>query len=401
MICSVFRPVRKVNGRSVRSRLYYGRLRIDGETKVDTIPLRCADKGVAVTKLLQLRRERERVAVGLAVPRSELDALKKPLSEHVEAFLADLQGKGRTVTTIKHYRTLLRVLWAGCGWRTLRDVDEAKFSCWRARSKLGPKYLNDILGAALTLFRWLERAGHIAVNPLRHVEKVKNDGAGRYRRALSAAEVARLLAVAPASRAWVYLFIVYTGLRRHEMNRLTWGHFHFDGEQPFVELPAEITKNRKADRQPLRVEVVAALREQMPENVMGFEWVFRGKVPQVSKLRLDLAAAGIPVVDERGRRVDVHALRGTFCTMLSVAGVAPRVAMELMRHSDLKLTMRHYTDAAQLPMAGDVQRLPAFTIAKASGPVWQGEGELTVYGPQVDAPDLLMNATKQGEVVAS
>ncbi len=382
MICFLFQPSR--GGK--RSRLWSARVRLDDWAVPRTFPLGVSDKRVAQQKLTALTRELEREAAGISVPRVQREGLQKPLSEHVGAFLADLKGKGRAHGTVKRYRTLLRVLFTRCGWQTFRDVDAVSFSTWRARSGLGAKHLNDMLGAASTLFTWMERRGIIAVSPLRHVEKVKNDQAGAFRRALSADEVARLLAAAPPSRAWVYLVILYTGLRRHELNRLTWGHFHLDASQPFVELPANITKNRKSDRLPLRVEVVDALRGQMPENSMPFEWVFRGKVPMPAKLRKDLAAAGIPVVDDRGRRVDVHALRTTFGTMLSVAGVTPRVAMELMRHSDLKLTMRIYTDAAQLPLAEDVQRLPSFSVSNAGALVRQGGGELPVYGTPVDAP---------------
>ena len=38
----------------------------------------------------------------------------------------------------------------------------------------------------------------------------------------------------------------------------------------------------------------------------------------------DMQAAGIPKRDERGRTVDVHAMRTTFATMLSTSGTAPR-----------------------------------------------------------------------------
>ena len=38
--------------------------------------------------------------------------------------------------------------------------------------------------------------------------------------------------------------------------------------------------------------------------------------------------------DERGRTVDVHALRHTFGTLLSKGGVTPRTAQAAMRHSD-------------------------------------------------------------------
>jgi integrase len=52
----------------------------------------------------------------------------------------------------------------------------------------------------------------------------------------------------------------------------------------------------------------------------------------------DLAAAGIPKRDDRGRTVDVHAMRHTFGTHLSKGGVTPRTAQAAMRHSTLDLT---------------------------------------------------------------
>ena len=36
----------------------------------------------------------------------------------------------------------------------------------------------------------------------------------------------------------------------------------------------------------------------------------------------------------------------------------PRVVMEAMRHSDIKLTMKLYTEAKQLPVAAAMKRLP-------------------------------------------
>lgn len=65
---------------------------------------------------------------------------------------------------------------------------------------------------------------------------------------------------------------------------------------------------------------------------MPFEFMFRGKRPGVPTMKIDLARAGIPIKDEQKRRIDLHALRDTFGTNLSTAGVYPRVAMELMPH---------------------------------------------------------------------
>lgn len=390
----LIQPSRIIDGKRVKARHYSARIKLESWPRYRTIPLRVTDKRVAQQKLAELVTELEREAAGIGVSRGVRDAMTALLETHVARFLADVKGKGRAHSTVKRYRNLLRILFRGCGWKTARDVSAESFSRWRVACGHRPKYINDLLSCAEGLFRWMERNRLLLVNPLQHVEKTKTEGVGAFRRALSADEVSRLLKAAPASRAWVYLVILYTGLRRHELNRLNWGHFHLDADPAFVELPADLTKNRKADRQPLRVEVVAALRAHMPEGSMPFEWVFRGKVPSPAKLRKDLAAAGIPAVDERGRCVDVHALRTTFGTMLSVAGVAPRVAMELMRHSDLKLTMRVYTDAGHLPLAQDVLKLPAFSLPKndahlnaqrdaqtaVAGRVEQSEGVAEVRG---------------------
>ena len=66
--------------------------------------------------------------------------------------------------------------------------------------------------------------------------------------------------------------------------------------------------------------------------------------------------------DERGRTVDVHALRHTFGTLLSAAGVAPRTAQAAMRHSTIDLTMNVYTDPKLLDVAGAMESLPALPL---------------------------------------
>jgi hypothetical protein len=40
--------------------------------------------------------------------------------------------------------------------------------------------------------------------------------------------------------------------------------------------------------------------------------------------------------------------------------VHPRLAMELARHSDMRLTMKTYTDAGQLPLREVIESLPGF-----------------------------------------
>ena len=82
--------------------------------------------------------------------------------------------------------------------------------------------------------------------------------------------------------------------------------------------------------------------------------------------RRDLTRAGIVYQDEQGRRADLHALRKTFGTALVLNGEHPRVVMEAMRHSDLKLTMKLYTDAGQLPVGAALARLPWNAAVKSA-----------------------------------
>jgi hypothetical protein len=79
----------------------------------------------------------------------------------------------------------------------------------------------------------------------------------------------------------------------------------------------------------------------------------------------DLAAAGIPKRDDRGRTLDVHALRTTFGTLMSKGGVAPRTAQAAMRHSDIRLTMGVYTDPRSLDVRGALDALPSLTLDHA------------------------------------
>ncbi len=62
--------------------------------------------------------------------------------------------------------------------------------------------------------------------------------------------------------------------------------------------------------------------------------------------------------DSQNRFADFHANRHTFITNLSRAGVAPKVAQELARHSDIRLTMGIYTHTDLAEKKRAIQSLP-------------------------------------------
>lgn len=124
-----------------------------------------------------------------------------------------------------------------------------------------------------------------------------------------------------------------------------------DVANPFYMVPTAKSKSRKEQPRPLHHELVEELQRLKAAGKLTPEaLLFPGGVPPMKAIRADFKAAGIALVDERGYRVDFHALRMTYITRLQRAGVSPRETMELARHSDMRLTMKTYTDAAALPL---------------------------------------------------
>ena len=206
------------------------------------------------------------------------------------------------------------------------------------------------------------------------------DAAERGRARLRPDEAARR-EQAGRERALLYAVLVTTGLRKGELAALTVGDVRLDEPQPFVVLPAADAKNGQRATLPLRADVADELRAWVADKAeavcrqrVGVAGVtlppadvplFDVPAGLVRILDRDLAAAGIPKHDDRGRSVDVHALRHTFATHLVAAGVAPRVAQAALRHSTLELTMRVYTDPRLLDVAGALAALPALPTAAA------------------------------------
>jgi integrase len=167
-------------------------------------------------------------------------------------------------------------------------------------------------------------------------------------------------------RAMFYLLAVSTGLRRKELASLTVGQIHLAAvPTPYLALAANDAKNGQSANLPLRPDVVAELREYLSGRGDRLDAKLFVNPPTIRVFDADIQAAGIAKTDHRDRVVDIHALRHTFGTHLSAAGVHPRTAMAAMRHSRIELTMNLYTDPVLLDIAGAVNSLPNFAARPA------------------------------------
>jgi len=200
-------------------------------------------------------------------------------------------------------------------------------------------------------------------------------------------------------RALIYKTLVLTGLRKGELASITVGQVVLDPEMPCLILNAVDEKNREGSTIPLGADLADDLRQWLADKVRAAQEADTGSSGHVLRLPLtgpalsphtlvfnvphglvkildrDLVAAGIArwvevtpgkwIIDkrdERGRTVDVHALRHTFGTLLSRGGVTPRTAQAAMRHSKIDLTMNVYTDPKLLDVAGAMESLPTLPL---------------------------------------
>jgi hypothetical protein len=83
---------------------------------------------------------------------------------------------------------------------------------------------------------------------------------------------------------------------------------------------------------------------------------------ELRMVRADLEAAGLSYRDERGRVFDFHALRHQFLSSLAAAGVHPKVAQSLARHSTITLTMDRYAHLGLYDQSAALDQLPGLPL---------------------------------------
>jgi integrase len=368
MIETVYKPKRRKNGKLISGRMYRGRYRLDPRDKLRDVPLRTTDKQVAEQKLRKLVLEEQREREGLITPQYQREAGATPLLIHIKKFIADRRAVGCDEKYVRELDRKLERLAKENRWDRASDVSAESFCAWRARQRLNPKTRNEYLNAACGLLNWL--GPRIGANALRHVEKARTNGAQELnRRALTELELERLCA-ASGLRGVVYRVAARTGIRRGELAQIEWRDIHLDTTQPFIQVRASVAKNHLLAMQPLTRDAADALRELRSIGVEDKGRVFKNGIPRMNQYRKDLEAAGIPYIDSKGERADFHALRKTFGTMLTLSGeVGQRTIMELMRHSDMRLTAKTYTDANMLPVSDAVVSLMRFAAKREASQI--------------------------------
>lgn len=344
--------------------------------------LGCQRKGTGTTS----RAETERIALQVqakhysiragAAPAPKLSDGTHDIAELIEEYLRwgeSQGGRGGRPWAPEHARK--RRLYLGWWKSELKlqaqvdlvgcqiKVERAMRGLMSEKDRSGKTVWNRV-ETLVALCNWLVERDYLESNPLRRLHRI-NTAPRVTRRTLTVEEIQSLLDHASPEHRLLYETAICTGLRAGELRSLTVADI--DVLRGGLRLHAEWTKNRKDQLQ------IAPqwLLEKMVKSADG--------KPSSAKLlwvpdnidrtfKQDLERAGIPRTIEGLGKVDFHALRVTYVSLLDLNGASAKTSMELARHSTPTLTMQVYARASQERLRVVVEQVGGMVAGTPSTP---------------------------------
>jgi len=327
----------------------------------------------------------------------------KTLAAHLEDFRTSLVAKGNTLKRVDEVIQKIERVFSDCQFtfytdisanriiKTLDGLQDTRSKYKEKWVKLSNQTFNHYLKAIKQFSRWMVQDRRVIESPLEHL-KPKNTRTDRRhdRRALEPEEVRWLLETTRTEprrfgmdgpeRAMLYRLAAESGLRANELRSLKVSSFDLDS--CMVSVLAAYSKHRRDDTLTLKQETTQELKAYFSGKLPSAR-AFNMPEKTAKMLRADLAAARkgwieqagqddklkqerqkssfLAYVDDAGRYADFHSIRHTCGSLLAAAGVNPKVAQEIMRHSDINLTMSRYSHVYRGQVSQAVENLPDFS----------------------------------------
>jgi integrase len=326
---------------------------------------RTTAKAKANRILAKWAEDENQIRAGLIDPaRAQvMHSASKPVIDLIDDYIKHSGRRGESIQHIAQKKSHL-VKWSkSCGARVLQDLTKESVEDFLDRCAIdgnGNRTWNVKRQNIAAFMNWCAENGHIQSNPMKLVPKKDESQDQRHaRRALTDSELSQLLTVANAvgREAW-YATAAFTGMRKGEMKSLEWRDIDFEN---WV-ITLRQTKAKKVQQVVIPEElrpILLAHRSTVNDTAGSKVWTTT--VTDRTRKR-DFERAGIAHRDSSGRVADLHCLRTTLGTRLARNGVSPQIAQKVMRHSDINITIGHYTDLGIPDCHQALAKLPQVTV---------------------------------------
>jgi integrase len=297
----------------------------------------------------------------------------------IDDFESDLRASRCCDSHVALTVSQVKTTFYACGIKSFRDLMRSDAAtkinshlagkkCKQADRPISDRTRNSYVTAIRQFVKWCVESDRLPYCKLaKNIKKIEETTKAVKRRAASNNELRCILAAARKGdtvegltgedRYWLYRVAVSTGFRAAELQSLTPSAFKLRQAVPEIWVEGAYTKNGDKAEQPIRPELAAELAKWlrgMPKDEPIWPGGWYRKAAEM--MRVDLEAAKIAYRSADGV-LDFHALRHSYISSLVRAGVQPKTAQILARHSTIDLTMQVYTHlnraevAAALPQA--------------------------------------------------
>lgn len=329
-----------------------------------------------------LEEEHRQIRLGYrSAPRSADKHRTRSFEEVKEEYLewgrsqGGRNGKAWGEVHERHRRTRLGWWRDRLGLETLADLVGVLPRAEKALRELqdqgrAGKTLANYAEALGALCDWCVVRGYLDADPLQSLGAFDTTPRST-RRAMTVAEIKRLLSACSPHRRLLLETAFLSGLRVRELRSLT--RDHLDVELCGLQLDADWTKNRQSGFQPLPASLVKRLDKfaesgeasrlyaeryrrrdtklEAPENPLLYVPIHTAR-----DLDKDLAATGIQKYAPNGK-LDFHSCRVAYINLVIESGVTVKEAQTLARHSTPHLTMNVYGRVREARLSEAVEKV--------------------------------------------
>jgi site-specific recombinase XerD len=302
-------------------------------------PNRQEAEKIRATRQHQLLFERNKLAVQ--------DKTVKPLQSLIDNFLKEKEREVRaqSMTRYKNYLERFATFFKKYfpdGYADVARIEKSHIQEFiehlqNDKKPWAPKTLNGFIRLAKTTFKTAIDEKYIEENPFEKVKEFRLASKGMNNH-FSKEDLIKIWAEVDQQWRPCLEFIYLTGIRKGEMINLLWENVDLDSDSKqisVVSLDDWETKTGKNRSIPLALraqEILAAEKDKHDKYVFVGD---NGKQIHPDRPYKALKNA----LDKLGLKGNVHKLRHTFASHLSMAGVEIPAIMELMGHTDSKTTL--------------------------------------------------------------